>query len=50
MTGQEIREQIQKDLSKQMTLLAEVSAKCKTETLVKVTEAMVLLARELKSC
>lgn len=49
MTGQEIRNQIQESLSKQLTLLTEASAKCKTENLVKVTEAMVLLARELRN-
>ena len=49
MTGQELREQIKESLSKQLALLAKTSQKCKPEELV-LTEAMVLVAKELRSC
>lgn len=48
--GQEIREQIKKSLSEQLALLAKTSKKCKPKDLVRVTEAMVLVAKELRSC
>ena len=47
MTGQELREQIKESLSKQLALLAKTSQKCKPEELA---EAMVLVAKELRSC
>lgn len=50
MTGQELREQIKGSLSKQLELLAKTSQKCKPEELVRLTEAMVLVAKELRSC
>ncbi len=50
MTGQELREQIKESLSKQLALLAKTSQKCKPEELVRLTEAMVLVAKELRSC
>ena len=50
MTGQELRDQIKESLSKQLALLAKTSQKCKPEELVRLTEAMVLVAKELRSC
>ena len=50
MTGQEIREQEQKILSKQLELLAEVSRKSNPRNLVHLTKAMVLVAKELRDC
>lgn len=50
MTGQEIREQTQKSLSKQLELLAEVSRKCDSKDLGCLTAAMVLVAKELRDC
>ena len=50
VTGQEIREQTQKILSKQLELLAEESKKCRTEDLVHLTSAICLAAKELRNC
>ena len=50
MTGKEIQEQTQKSLSKQLELLTEASRKCKPSDLVRLSEAMVLVAKELRSC
>ena len=50
MTGQEIREQAQKSLSKQLELLTEASRKCDTKDLDRLTSAMVLVVKELRDC
>lgn len=50
LTGQEIREQIKKILSEQLNLLAKASRKSNPRNLVRLTEAMVLVAKELRDC
>lgn len=50
MTGQEIREQAQKNLSKQLELLTEASRKCDPKDLDRLTAAMVLVVKELRDC
>lgn len=47
ITGQEIREQTKENLSKQLELIAEASKKCKPADLVRLSEAMVLVVKEL---
>lgn len=48
LTGQEISNQAKESLSKQLALLTKASQKCKPCDLVRLSEAMVLVARELR--
>lgn len=49
MTGQKIFDQCREILGKQLELLTEASQKCKPRDLAKLSEAMVLVAKELRS-
>lgn len=48
VTGQGISNQVRESLSKQLALLAKASQKCKPCDLVKLSEAMVTVVRELR--
>ena len=47
MTGQEIFDQCRESLGKQLELLTEASQKCKPCDLANLSEAMVLIVKEL---
>lgn len=49
MTGQEIRQETKESLNKQLALLAKASQKCKPCDLARLSAAMVMVVRELRS-